>query len=204
MLDFVSSGDLYWRRYWLSLRHEVETYHARSPESEHIFRPGEFAHAKGVVTEDFFGFLERRGYTLNERERAAYQRGKMDAMKTGKTSKPCIILDRLGGGWYRVCHTSSFGGNTRPENILSPMMRYFGFSMVKGEWPPGEKILGISPGMSRTVYAIMLPFVTKDVVPMDWRIRAFMKVGQLERLKKLMEVRAQVRNRDFPPVQSFD
>ena len=192
MLGFVSCNNIHWQRFWLSLQHHVETYHILPPASSHVFRPGEFAYAKGVVAEDFYNLLNERGYTLTKEERISYMNGQKAKLLGGKSGKPCIVLDRLGNGTYRIVHTSSFGGNVKPEHIMNPMMRYFGFSMIKGEWPPGEKLLEVSPGMMKTSYANMIPSVTKEVVPLRWNFRTYLKIGQLDRLKRMMKTRLQV------------
>ncbi|EJD03453.1 uncharacterized protein FOMMEDRAFT_168388 [Fomitiporia mediterranea MF3/22] len=194
MPEPATARNLGWQRFWFTIKHAVETYHDVKYQKPDDFRPGEMAHARGVVLHSYWDFLVRNGYELTEDERWLIRNGA--GPNTSKLAKPVLVLRRLGAGKYIVCRFSSWGGRVAPGEIMSPMQRYFAFSTSKdlGQWPKGTKILRTSPPQPKPNAIIAIPTESKGVESVGWKTRCFLCIGQLERLEAMIRKRES----DFP------
>lgn len=207
---FASSADLNWQRFWYKLGYIYENYSTRrSDGSEHIFKPGELAYAKGILFTDFWDFVSKTGFTLTEGEKQLIENIKSQNSHLQNLGKPVVVLRSLGDQNYLVCRLTRLGGHHLHESP-DPSVQFFGIRLTSSErycvadTNDGEEMkeessnvkstkpLFLTQSSSDTQAVITLPLIRNDLEPLQWNQRVFLSIGQLERLERLIVKRAEV------------
>ncbi|TDL26143.1 hypothetical protein BD410DRAFT_784185 [Rickenella mellea] len=177
-----AAKDIAWQRLDQYFAREVREYlkqpKFRVPASFSLrqFRPGEIVHTDGGMYSAFATFLTQRGLRLWSTEKTGY-------ISNNKPTKFCVILDRLGDGWYRVCFLTTVGGTVAP-NPENPLLWLYSIAVHPcNPWPPGVRPLRTYP-LKTPSFVVGLPVLTKTLRPLhNTNKRVHLTSGELERLR---------------------
>jgi len=185
--------DPYWERIHLAYRFEVEkrTKRGINPDSN-LFEPGEIAHIDddGTLLAGFYDFLEWQGMRLTRGER--YLKAKV---QRGQQGRFCLVLQRLCDGGYIICYLTSFNQAAHGENIQSSLARLFAIA-IDGtpEYPPGTPSIKLVPAWTGGGFLYAMPVPRHNLKRTTiMKIPFILRMGELERVKRLITERVKVR-----------
>lgn len=186
--------DPYWERIHLAYDffYNHPQYHIPRRQAEVEFEPGEIAHIEdeGTLVRGLYDFLEWQGLPITRQEIIVRDKAK----DRGTSGRMCLVLQRLADGRYLICYLASFRQVTYGADIQSPLARLFSIALEDTpEFPEGTPSIKIIPKWGVHGFLYALPIPRRKLVRHKARdVRFMLRLGELERVKRLILDRVQV------------
>jgi hypothetical protein len=140
------------------------------------FKPGDLAYISGSINACFSELLEGRGYQPVGDETIQYD----------QKDRYCLVLRQLRGDRYLVCFLTTFGGVKIPQEIASPVGRYFALPIGTQDHWPGVPSLKTRPPWSPEAFVMGIPVARDGLQPSNLPVRYRLFPSELERAKHMI------------------
>lgn len=186
--------DPYWERLHLAYRFEVEkrTTNRSTVQVSEVFEPGEIAHIDddGSLLAGFYDFLEWQGMPLRRKEIEIKKK-----LRRARDGRWCLVVHRLDDGRYVICYLTLFNQAQHGENIKSSLSRLFAIAIDDTpQYPTGTPSIKLLPKWGECAFLYAMPVPRRNLVRgKTLHIRHILRVGELERVRRLIVERVKVR-----------
>ena len=186
--------DPYWERidaaYNYEIRRRTEILAANTP-----LEPGEIAHVAddGTLAAGFYDFMEWHGMKLTKQEESIRTKLKLGAVKGGSRGRFCLVIQRLDDGRYIICYLTSFNSIKYGTNLEGLLGKLFAVAIDDTpDYPPGTPSIKVLPKWHGNGFLYTIPVPRKNLQRKKSGIRFMLRMGELERVKRLVSDRVQV------------
>lgn len=190
--------DTYWERIDAAYRYEVRR-RTRILEDEAAntpLEPGEIAHIDddGTLSAGFYDFMEWQGMKLTRREEGIRAKLKLNVLRGNSFGRWCLVIQRLDDGRYIICYLTSFNSLKYGANLESLLGKLFAVAIDDTpEYPPGTPSIKMSPKWHGNGFLYAIPVPRENLRRHSISGRIMLRMGELERIKRLISERVQVR-----------
>lgn len=181
--------DPYWERIHLAYHFEVDR-RTRYKTSGPTFELGEIAYVEdeGTLSSSLYDFLEWQGLELTQQERVW-----RDKLKLNGFGRMCLVVQRLDDGTYIICFLASFGETIHGKNIKGSLAKLFAIAIDDTpEFPLGTPSIKVVPKWKGHGFLYAIPVPRRNLRRHKINIRFILRMGELERVKRLILERVKV------------
>jgi hypothetical protein len=188
--------DSYWERIHLAYNYEVEKRTSAHQQeliaTNNVFWPGEIAFIEdnGTLSSGFYDFLEWQGMPLRRKEIEIKKK-----LRRARDGRWCLVVHRLDDGRYVICYLTLFNQAQHGENIKSSLSRLFAIAIDDTpQYPTGTPSIKLLPKWGEYAFLYAMPVPRRNLVRgKTLHIRHILRVGELERVRRLIVERVKVR-----------